>query len=51
MKPKESDVTIIAAIGPDEKERVQEALNEAFAHRAPHDTAVATRALIYFLGE
>ena len=51
MESQESDVAIIAAIRPDEEERIEKVLDKALAHGAPHNSALAARALIYSFGE
>jgi hypothetical protein len=51
MESQESHVAIIAAIRPDEEERIEKVLDKALAHGAPHNGALAARALIYSFGE
>jgi hypothetical protein len=51
MEAQESDVAIVAAIGPDEEERVEKLLDKTSSSGTPHEAAVASRALVYFFGE
>jgi hypothetical protein len=51
METQESDVAIVAAIRPDEEERVEKLLDKTSSSGTPHQRAVASRALVHFFGE
>jgi hypothetical protein len=51
MEAQESYVAIVAAIGPDEEERVEKLLDKTSSSGTPHERAVASRAGVYFFGE
>ena len=51
MESQEPHVAIVASIRPDEEERIEKVLDKTLAHGAPHNGALAVRALIYSFGE
>src|SRR5271155_6053574 len=51
LEAQESDVAIVAAVGPDKEERVEKLLDKTSSSGTPHDGAVASRALVHFFGE
>ena len=51
MEAEESDVAMVAAVGPHQEERIENALDKAPASRTSHHRALALRALIHPFGK